>query len=131
MSPDRSGGAIEMTPDADEFGAEWVAAWNSHDLDRIVAHYSDDIVFRTPMAERLVGTGLIEGKAALRTYWGRALEVAPHLKFDLQRVYAGFGVLTIAYTNHRDQLAAETCEFGSDGLVIRSAACYVDSAGGK
>ena len=68
---------------------------------------------------------MITGNAALRTYWAKALEIAPHLKFDLQRVYAGHGVLTIAYANHRNQLAAETCEFGPDGLVIRSAACYV------
>lgn len=96
-----------------------------------MAHYSGDVVFRTPMAERLVGTGLIESKAALRTYWGRALEVAPHLKFDLQLGYARFYVLTIAYTNHRDQLAAETFGFGSDSLVNRSAACYVDNVRGN
>ena len=116
-----------MTPDAETFGAEWVAGWNSHDLDRILAHYADTIVFRTPMAQRLVGTGVITGKPALRAYWAKALEIAPHLHFDLQRVYAGHGVLTIAYTNHRGQMAAETCEFAADGLVIRSAACYVDA----
>ncbi len=115
-----------MMPDPETFGAEWVTAWNSHDLERIVSHYAEDVVFRTPMATRLVGTGLIQGKAALREYWGKALDVAPHLEFELQRVYAGFDVLTIAYTNHRNQQAAETCEFGADGLVIRSSACYVD-----
>ena len=113
-----------MTPDPKEFGHEWVEAWNSHDLDRIVSHYAEDIEFRTPMAERLVGTGLILGKAALREYWSKALEIAPHLEFKLQRVYAGHGVVTVAYTNHRGQWAAETCEFGDDGLVHRSSACY-------
>ena len=24
------------------FAAEWIAAWNSHDLERILAHYTDD-----------------------------------------------------------------------------------------
>jgi ketosteroid isomerase-like protein len=28
---------------ADEFRQDWIAAWNRHDLERIVAHYSDDI----------------------------------------------------------------------------------------
>lgn len=114
-----------MMPDADAFGADWVAAWNSHDLERILSHYADEIVFRTPRAVGLVGTGLVRGKPALRAYWGKALEVAPELRFELQRVYAGHGVVTIAYTNHRGQQAAETCEFGAGGLVIRSAACYI------
>lgn len=113
-----------MMPDPEDFGAEWIAAWNSRDLDRIVSHYADDVVFRTPRAVSLVGTGVIEGKAALRAYWTKALEVAQELHFDLQRVYAGHGVVTIAYSNHRGQMAAETCEFGPDGLVVRSAACY-------
>ena len=115
-----------MPPDPQAFGAEWVAAWNGRDLDRILSHYAEDIVFRTPRAVQLVGTGLIEGKATLRTYWATPLEVAPNLHFELQGVYAGHGVLTIAYANHRGQQAAETCEFGPDGLVIRSAACYRD-----
>ena len=113
-----------MTPEPTAFGQDWVDAWNTHDLDRILAHYADDIEFRTPMAERLVGTGLIQGKPALRDYWSKALEIAPHLRFTLQRVYAGYGTLTVAYTNHRGQWAAETCEFGADGFVFKSSACY-------
>jgi ketosteroid isomerase-like protein len=27
---------------AEAFASEWIEAWNSHDLDRILAHYSDD-----------------------------------------------------------------------------------------
>ena len=115
-----------MTPDPETFGAEWVAASKSRDLDRILSHYAEEIVFRTPRAVRSVGTGVIEGKAALRAYWARAFDVAPNLHFDHQSVYAGHGVVTIAYANHRGQQAAETCEFGPDGLVIRSAACYRD-----
>ena len=27
---------------ANEFAAEWIEAWNAHDLDRILSHYTDD-----------------------------------------------------------------------------------------
>ena len=32
-----------------EFAKEWIDAWNSHDLDRILAHYAEDIEISTPM----------------------------------------------------------------------------------
>ena len=31
-----------MNIDARTFAEEWVAAWNAHDLERILAHYSDE-----------------------------------------------------------------------------------------
>ena len=41
---------------ATEFAASWVEAWNSHDLDRIAAHYSQDVVFSSPLV-RTTGGG--------------------------------------------------------------------------
>jgi hypothetical protein len=38
---------------AREFAAEWIAAWNSGDLERILSHYADDFEIRSPLiAER-------------------------------------------------------------------------------
>ena len=39
--------------DAKEFGREWVVAWNAHDLERIVAHYANDVVLTSPVAAKL------------------------------------------------------------------------------
>ena len=44
---------------------EWEDAWNSHDLTRILAHDTDDIVFRFAKAQALVGCDRLHGKAAL------------------------------------------------------------------
>ena len=45
---------------AREFAVEWIAAWNAHDLDRILSHYADDFEMRSPLiAERMgVASGL-------------------------------------------------------------------------
>ena len=51
---------------AAEFAADWEAGWNSHDLDRIMAHYSPDIVFRSKKAVALVGNGEVRGHDARR-----------------------------------------------------------------
>jgi ketosteroid isomerase-like protein len=106
------------------FAQEWIAAWNAHDLDRILAHYADDVVFLSPVAQRRVGDGRVVGVAALRAYWSAALQAAPDLRFVFDRVLVGHDALTIMYRNHRGQRAAETCEFGADGKVARSCACY-------
>ena len=69
-----------MTDDPLTFAQTWIAAWNSHDLERILAHYAEDIIFASPIAARMVGTGVIEGKAALRRYWAQALAHYPDLE---------------------------------------------------
>jgi ketosteroid isomerase-like protein len=114
-----------MTVDeARAFSAEWIAAWNSHDLDRILSHYAPDIVFLSPVAQKLVGNGRVAGLPALRAYWTKGLAAQPELKFEFVDLCVGHDCLTVLYRNHRGQQAAETFEFGAEGKVIRSFACY-------
>jgi ketosteroid isomerase-like protein len=45
-----------MTHDkAKRFAFEWVEAWNRHDIDAVLAHYSDDFEMTTPMIQRVLG----------------------------------------------------------------------------
>ena len=41
---------------AQAFADEWIEAWNSHDLDRILSHYSDDAELLSPVAAARLGT---------------------------------------------------------------------------
>ena len=111
--------------DFDAFAEAWEAAWNSHDLERILAHYSSDIVFRSHKAVRVTGIGELRGKDALRAYWAKALAAQPDLSFVVVDVFHGHGMLVITYRNQRDVLAAETLRFGPDGLVVEASACHV------
>jgi hypothetical protein len=110
--------------DAEAFATEWTAAWNSHDLERILSHYSADIVFLSPIAQQLMGNGRVVGIDALRKYWSVGLKSQPELKFALAQVLRGHESLTVYYRNHRGQRIAETVEFGDDGKIVRSCACY-------
>ncbi|MFM9938101.1 MAG: nuclear transport factor 2 family protein [Hyphomicrobiaceae bacterium] len=105
---------------------DWIDAWNAHDLDRILSHYADDIVFLSPVAERLVGNGRVEGVPALRSYWRRGLDAFPDLTFSLVDVLVGHTCLTILYRNQRGQLVAETLEIGGGGKFVRASACYAN-----
>jgi ketosteroid isomerase-like protein len=70
---------------AHRIAAATIAAWNSHDLERILGHYADDVVLVSPVAAERLGdpTGTVRGKAALRAYFSKALEAYPNLRFDL------------------------------------------------
>ena len=35
--------------DAVSFAEGWVKAWNAHDLDRILSHFADNVVFTSPV----------------------------------------------------------------------------------
>jgi len=106
------------------FAEAWQAAWNAHDLDRILARYSEDVVFRSHKAMRLVGQGELRGKAALRDYWGTALAAQPDLSFVVVDVLHGHAMVVITYRNQRNVLAAETLRFDTNGMVVEASACH-------
>lgn len=118
-------GVAKLTSvESDHFAEEWIAAWNGHDLDAILSHYADNIVFLSPLAAQRLGNGRVVGLPALRSYWAAGLAAQPELKFELLSVLLGFNSATIQYRNHRQQLVAETFEFGIHGKVVRAFACY-------
>ena len=111
---------------AERFAAEWIEAWNAHDLDAILAHYADDVVCHSPRIALVMGEKIdtVTGKPALAKYWSKALASAKDLHFTFDRLYVGSDSLTIAYRNHRGQNAAETFVFNGAGLVRESIATY-------
>jgi ketosteroid isomerase-like protein len=115
-----------MTPEAARaYAAEWLAAWNSHDLDRILGHYAEDVVFRSDKATATVGQPVVHGKAALRAYWGKGLALQPGLKFELLDTYSGPDTLTLRYRNQRGREVCEILMFDDTGQVISGAACQL------
>jgi ketosteroid isomerase-like protein len=115
-----------MIPDPAAFAAEWAAGWNSHDLDRVLAHYAPDVVFRSPVAVRLVDApdGALRGIATLRAYWTKALTLLPDLHFEVLEVYSGTDTLVVRYRNERGGLVCEVLTFGADGLVAQGRGTY-------
>ena len=83
------------------FAEEWVAAWNSHDLEAILAHYEEDVELRSPVAQRLLqGDGTVRGKVALREYFELGLQAYPHLRFELVETLWGMETIVISYLNN-------------------------------
>jgi len=111
-------------PDQLAFAKDWEAAWNSHDLARVMAHYAPDVSFRSAKAEALVGQGHLQGHDPLRRYWEKALARQPDLRFTVREVFCGHDMMVITYSNHLDVLAAGTLRFRDDGRIIEASACH-------
>ncbi|MFO0615905.1 MAG: nuclear transport factor 2 family protein [Polyangiaceae bacterium] len=112
-------------PAARAFADEWIAAWNSHELPRILAHWADACEFTSPIAARLLGgDGVVRGKPALAAYWRRGLEANPDLRFELDHVLVGTDSLVIAYRNHRGQRCGEWLRLDAAGHAVAGAAHY-------
>jgi hypothetical protein len=110
---------------AERFAREWIEAWNSRDLERILSHYSDDFLMASPRIAVVVNepSGVLRGKTAVRVYWKRALELAPTLRFELVGTFVGADSVVLRYEGVRGP-AAEVFFFDADGKVTRAAAHY-------
>ena len=110
---------------AAHFAADWIAAWNSHDLERILAHYSDDFEMSSPVIVQIVGepSGGLKGKVAVGAYWTKALELIPELHFELVTTLLGVDSITLYYKGARG-MAAEVFYFDSARQVVRACAHY-------
>lgn len=119
-------GVMSYITQAQTFAQEWVDAWNSHDLDRILAHYADDFEMTSPFIVTMMNapTGTIKGKENVRAYWAKALERLPDLHFDLIEALASVDSITIYYHAVLGKRAAEVLFLNGDGKVSRAIAHY-------
>lgn len=111
---------------AQELAQDWIDAWNSHDINRILSHYSDEVVFTSPFIIKLLGdsSGTIQGKALLKPYFMKGLEAYPNLKFELYQVLTGVDSMTLYYRTVNEMLAAEIMHIDSEGKICRVIAHY-------
>jgi hypothetical protein len=103
---------------AQAFAKRWAEAWNALDVDALLEHFTDDVVFTSPVAIRLFGgDGVIRGKEALRKYWSQAVGLIPDLHFEVLALYAGVSTLVINYRNQAGGVVSEVLIF--EGALVR------------
>lgn len=112
--------------DATKFANEWIEAWNSHDLDRIMSHYTEDVEITTPMIQVALGidTGTLMGKEKVREYWAAALRKVPDLHFELVEVTACVGSIALYYKSVLGRMAIEVMFHDDDGKIWKVLAHY-------
>ncbi|MBS1535489.1 MAG: nuclear transport factor 2 family protein [Bacteroidetes bacterium] len=108
------------------FAQDWIDAWNSHDMDKILSHYTEDIEITTPMIR--IATGVdsdsLKGKPLVAEYWSKALERIPDLHFKLIDVANGVDSVALYYESVMNKKAIEVMFLNAEGKVYKMMAHY-------
>ena len=117
---------------ATAFARQWADQWNRGDLEGLLSHFTDDVVFTSPIAAQVMpeSGGVLRGKAAVRHYWSEGLRRIPDLRFDVVAVYAGVETLVINYRNHTGALVCEVLAFNGPRVVEGHGTYLSDDAAG-
>jgi ketosteroid isomerase-like protein len=112
---------------AEQFASEWYAAWNAHDLERILGHYADDVEMASPLVSVLTGDpgGKIVGKEALRRYFAAGLEKYPELHFEPIDLLVGVESLVLYHAGVNGR-AAEVIFLDDQGKITRYLSHYAE-----
>jgi ketosteroid isomerase-like protein len=115
-----------MFPDIKTFVNEWIAAWNSHDIDKIMNYYAEDVEVSSPIIKIAFGidSGTLIGKDNVRKYWGAALEKVPDLRFELIEVAQGINSVAIYHRAIENMMLIEVMFFNDKGKISRVVAHY-------
>ena len=102
-----------------ELAAEWKEAWNSHDLDRILRLYSEDVIFKSPRIRTVSGeeSGVLKGKPSVRDYLRRIFERRPDLNCTVSYVFSGVDSVALEYRFAHGLHGIEFMTVDADGLV--------------
>jgi len=106
---------------------EWIAAWNAHDLERVLTLYAEDAEMtshRIPSLGFDAG-GTVRGKDKLRAYWGKALPLIPNLHFTLIDTYASPDSIVVFYENERGDRICEYLRLDAAGKIVQGSANHL------
>ena len=108
-------------------GREWIAAWNSHDLERVLALYTEDAEMTSDKIQALGfdAGGTLRGKDRLRAYWGKALAMLPNLRFDLIDTYVSPDSVVVFYQNERGAQICEYLRLDAEGKIRQGSANHL------
>jgi hypothetical protein len=109
--------------DIEEFTARWVDAWNSRDIEKVLEHFDQDVIFTSPTALAVVGSPTVRGKDALRAYWRTALDRIDSLRFTLDRVLwdpvrREIAIIYASESGGRAKRVSENLTFDDHGKVV-------------
>jgi hypothetical protein len=109
-----------------ELAEDWVQAWNARDLDRIMAHYADDIEFEADTVVRRwqKADGILHGAADLREHFRLGLELAPALHFTIEDVFSAPSGYAVLYRRENNNRVLDVAELDETGKARRVKALY-------
>jgi ketosteroid isomerase-like protein len=108
-------------------GRTWIAAWNSRDLERVLALYAGDSEMTSDRIPALGfdASGTLRGKQSLRAYWSKALELLPNLHFTLIDTFVSPDSVVVLYKNERGKKICEYLRLDAGGKIRQGSANHL------
>lgn len=108
----------------DSFVKSWTGAWNAHDINAILDHFSDDVENSAHTVKTYLGveSGTTKGKESARKLWEIILAQFPDLEFNAVKFWSGVGFITLhwnAKAQNRTFDGVDTFFFREDGIVSK------------
>ena len=112
--------------DLQKLATEWIAAWNSRDLDQVLALYTEDSEMTSPYIPKLgfAASGTLRGKDHLRAYWSKALTLRPKLHFTLIEAFVSPDSVALLYHNEFGKQVCEYLRIDEAGLIRQASGNY-------
>lgn len=109
-----------------ELATAWINAWNNRDINAIMNHYAEEVVFYAPTVIKRwnIADGKLCGKEQLRKHFLKGFELAPDLHFELITVLAGVDGMTIVYKRETGTVVADVVQLNNNGKAILVKAYY-------
>lgn len=107
---------------------DWIDAWNARDLDRIMGHYADSVVFEANTVVRRWDRpdGRLRGIGELREHFRRGLELAPSIHFELEEVFSAPSGYAALYRRDNGNRVLDVVELNDEGKAQQVKAYYLD-----
>ena len=118
---------LDIRADIKAFVDQWISDWNRKDVEAVLAHFSETVVFTSVRAKAVSGSPRLVGKSRLREYWSAAVGQIQTIRFMLDYVISDgnrVGIVYNAESDGRRTRAVEFLTFGEDGLVREGEAMY-------
>jgi uncharacterized protein (TIGR02246 family) len=108
-------------------GRDWVAAWNSRDLERVLALYAEDAEMTSDRIPALGfdASGTLRGKENLRAYWRKGLSLVPNLHFTLIDTYVSPDSVVVFYQNERGKKICEYLQLDAAAKIRQGSANHL------
>jgi ketosteroid isomerase-like protein len=116
---------LDVESDPLTLARAWLAAFNAHDVDTLVALYSENATHTSPKIRALHAEtgGTLVGRAALAAWWRDANRRLPNLRYEEIAITADEQRAVIEYLRHAPNEppmpVAETFEI-RDGKIVAS-----------
>jgi hypothetical protein len=110
--------------EAHEFATQWARDFSAKNVDSMLSHFADEVVFTSARAATVTGNPTVRSREELGKYWRAALESIETIRLTLDYVINDeparrMAIVYLSEINGNRMRAAELLEFNSEGLVVR------------